>query len=436
MNVPPVIKIDIIADLEKKEILNKNTEDNVIATHTNSGFDGASRSSIFKMSGMASEKSKGGDSGDSGDDLIGETSPSTSSAESPRRRLMRAPSIEANVGREDDGHHLDYFMTDSLKLRRTSFPPKTLKPTAWVKRSSTLQDVPFNNKKFFEESTDQQEEEEDAKDIKREESSDLIQKKKKSIFFKIMDEIFPVEEKLKFYFVEMAFLLEYLEESNTIIREFDPKSILLTKSGHICWDVLFWNSNQNNDVQYLFENTDKLFLAPELLQTDSPRSNESNSSSKKNSPRSYDPKSLWWSISVFFFYCFYGKYPVQIVKKIELEKEVIISTFTKWPTTMSANCRDFFSKMFESSKKDRFCSIQQLKGHIFFETIDWQTMYTSIKSSLIDVNLGPTVPSDEHMSEYMESFQIAQDHISTAMSLSYAEISQDFFEIGATPDSY
>jgi hypothetical protein len=41
--------------------------------------------------------------------------------------------------------------------------------------------------------------------------------RKKYFYYKILEEIFPFEEKLKNYFVEVAFLIEYLETTNFLL---------------------------------------------------------------------------------------------------------------------------------------------------------------------------------------------------------------------------
>jgi hypothetical protein len=42
--------------------------------------------------------------------------------------------------------------------------------------------------------------------------------RKRSMLSKIMEQIYPYEEKLRFYFVEAAFLIEYLQSTNFILQ--------------------------------------------------------------------------------------------------------------------------------------------------------------------------------------------------------------------------
>jgi hypothetical protein len=349
------------------------------------------------------DKSRGGESGD--EFLFDDQQPSTHLVRKLNGR-RRIESKEANVGNEEGSPDAKTMRDDSLGSQKEGYmtPPNAIKKT----RSFTAEEVRMSNDM----TRDEQGEEIEVKKKRKSSSNEDSQGKKKNIFYRIMEEIFPFEEKLKFYFVEMAFLLEYMESKNLVLRNFDPKSVLLTESGHICWDVGVWN-NQSYISNLQFQNTNELFLPPEVIFPD--RYCDPNSSS------TYDPKYIWWIMSVFFFYSFYGKYPHQILRN------QFVSNYSKWPTNMSTHCIDFFQKMFAPARKDRYCSIAHLQSHPFFASIDWATLSAQLKNGSIINNMGPVIPSSSDIHEYYESFQTGQDYISNAMSLncSYAEISQN-----------
>jgi hypothetical protein len=353
------------------------------------------------------DKSRGGESGDEFlfDDQLPSPHPEYRRKIAGRRRIE---SKEANVGNEEEGSpEIKIIRDDSLGSRGEGHmtPPNAIKKT----RSFTAEEVRMSTDMTRDEPA---EEIEVKKKARKSSSNEDSQGKRKNIFYRIMEEIFPFEEKLKFYFVEMAFLLEYMESKNLVLRNFDPKSVLLTESGHICWDVGVWN-NQSYISNLQFQNTNELFLPPEVIFPD--RYYDPNSTS------TYDPKFIWWIMSVFFFYSFYGKYPHQILKN------QFVSNYSKWPTNMSSPCNDFFQKMFSPARKDRYCSIAHLQSHPFFASIDWTTLSAQIKNGSMLNNMGPVIPSSLDIHEYYESFQTGQDYISNAMSLncSYAEISQN-----------
>lgn len=244
--------------------------------------------------------------------------------------------------------------------------------------------------------------------------------RKRSMMSKIMEQIYPYEAQLRFYFVEAAFLIEYLQSTNFILQDFDPRSILLTESGHLCWDVPFVNQT-NLSPRVLYSNTDEMFLPPEVMYPEK--------IIEKNV--SIDKTILWWNFSVFFFYVFYGKFPYSIAKNH------FVFNYSKWPSNMSVMCSEFFQKMFALDVKHRFYSIAQLQTLPFFANVDWQNVQISIKSGLVEKVFGSTVPSQREIDGYVESFHTVEpDYIINNMSMSYAEISTDyFFDITGNPDS-
>jgi len=197
-----------------------------------------------------------------------------------------------------------------------------------------------------------------------------------------IEENLKIEEVVKFYMAQFITVLEYYEVHGYVESSFKPENVMINLEGNLCFTSFY--ECEDNDTT--FAHSDYLYLTPEITSNLKLRkeiySNEhahmnltlslsesvndtSNGNTDDTLTNLYknDRKVMYWTLGVYMYICITGKHP-----SIKKSKKL------KFPSTLSADCRNLLEQLLERDVDKRLCHVAELKKHPFFNSMDWDSL--------------------------------------------------------------
>ncbi len=170
--------------------------------------------------------------------------------------------------------------------------------------------------------------------------------------------MFP-EEVARFYSAEVILALEYLhDEMNIIYRDLKPENILVGEDGHIKLSD-FGLSKIADRYKGSIKGTPD-FIAPEVFQGEE-----------------FTKMVDYWSLGCLIYEMIYGR-PAFTDDPNENRMKKIMSGKFSFPShdTVSEDAKDIIRKLLlvDQTKRLGYRGIQEIKGHPFYKTIDWNDL--------------------------------------------------------------
>jgi serine/threonine protein kinase/CRP-like cAMP-binding protein len=167
------------------------------------------------------------------------------------------------------------------------------------------------------------------------------------------------EQHAKFYFSHVLLALEYLHEKNIIYRDLKPENLLIDPQGYLKV-VDFGFAKIVEDRTYTLCGTPE-YLAPELVLG-------------KGHNRGVD----YWALGVLLYEMVVGSSPFVATNPSDQMQicRNIVKEPVRYPSTMSASCRDLISKLLERDVPKRLGlthgGTNAIRSHPWLENLNWE----------------------------------------------------------------
>ncbi|KAJ8673508.1 hypothetical protein QAD02_004770 [Eretmocerus hayati] len=179
------------------------------------------------------------------------------------------------------------------------------------------------------------------------------------LFSRLSKQLMFTEEDVKFYLAELALALDHVHSLGIIYRDLKPENILLDTEGHIALTDFGLSKQPLDTTQtYSFCGTVE-YMAPEIV-------------NRKGHSFSAD----WWSFGVLMFEMLTGALPFQGRDRKETMNQILKAKLGM-PQEISPEAQALLRVLFKRNPANRLGSkgVDEIKNHIFFETIDWDKLY-------------------------------------------------------------
>nr|KAF7439480.1 hypothetical protein H0235_001871 [Vespula pensylvanica] len=187
------------------------------------------------------------------------------------------------------------------------------------------------------------------------------------LFTRLSKEVMFTEEDVKFYLAELALALDHIHKLGIIYRDLKPENILLDTEGHISLtDFGLSKQSLDNSKAYSFCGTIE-YMAPEIV-------------NRKGHSYAAD----WWSFGILMFEMLTGALPFQGANRKETMTQILKAKLTM-PSNISLEARALLRVLFKRNPANRLGSgnfsyirlgsVEEIKNHVFFGTIDWDALY-------------------------------------------------------------
>jgi len=179
------------------------------------------------------------------------------------------------------------------------------------------------------------------------------------LFFHMTKERMFSEEQVRFYAAEIALALEHLHSLGIIHRDLKPENILLDSQGHInLTDFGLAKEDMGaNDKTGTFCGTIE-YMAPEMI-----------------SGQGYGKEADWWSLGILIYDMLIGNPPFKH-KNRKVLQDKIMKDKIKMPDYLTGEAITLIKGLLERNVKKRLCSgsIDEIKRHAFFKTLNWKKL--------------------------------------------------------------
>lgn len=176
------------------------------------------------------------------------------------------------------------------------------------------------------------------------------------LFHRLSKEVMFTEEDVKFYLAELALALGHLHTLGIMYRDLKPENILLDADGHISLtDFGLSKEALEEKKAYSFCGTVE-YMAPEVV-------------SRKGHSFAAD----WWSYGVLMFEMLTGTLPFQASNRKETMTQIMRAKLGM-PTFLSSEAQSLLRALFKRNPDNRLSSVDDIKRHPFFATIDWDKL--------------------------------------------------------------
>lgn len=176
------------------------------------------------------------------------------------------------------------------------------------------------------------------------------------LFHRLSKEVMFTEEDVKFYLAELALALGHLHSLGIMYRDLKPENILLDADGHISLtDFGLSKEALDEKKAYSFCGTVE-YMAPEVV-------------SRKGHSFAAD----WWSYGVLMFEMLTGTLPFQANNRKETMTQILRAKLGM-PGFLSTDAQSLLRALFKRNPDNRLSSVDDIKRHSFFCTIDWEKL--------------------------------------------------------------
>lgn len=178
------------------------------------------------------------------------------------------------------------------------------------------------------------------------------------LFHRLSKEVMFTEEDVKFYLAELALALGHLHSLGIMYRDLKPENILLDADGHISLtDFGLSKEALDEKKAYSFCGTVE-YMAPEVV-------------SRKGHSFAAD----WWSYGVLMYEMLTGTLPFQAGNRKETMTQILRAKLGM-PGFLSSDAQSLLRALFKRNPDNRLSSVEDVKRHSFFATIDWDKLLT------------------------------------------------------------
>lgn len=176
------------------------------------------------------------------------------------------------------------------------------------------------------------------------------------LFHRLSKEVMFTEEDVKFYLAELALALGHLHTLGIMYRDLKPENILLDADGHISLtDFGLSKEALDEKKAYSFCGTVE-YMAPEVV-------------SRKGHSFAAD----WWSYGVLMYEMLTGTLPFQASNRKETMTQILRAKLGM-PGFLSVEAQCLLRALFKRNPDNRLSSVDEIKQHQFFSTIDWDKL--------------------------------------------------------------
>ncbi|KAL6438116.1 hypothetical protein ACFW04_004387 [Cataglyphis niger] len=179
------------------------------------------------------------------------------------------------------------------------------------------------------------------------------------LFSRLSKEVMFTEDDVKFYLAELALALDHIHKLGIIYRDLKPENILLDTEGHISLTDFGLSKQPLDDSKaYSFCGTVE-YMAPEIVNR-----------------KGHTFTSDWWSFGVLMFEMLTGALPFQGANRKETMTQILKAKLGM-PQNLSPEAQALLRVLFKRNPVNRLGAggVEEIKGHIFFATIDWDALY-------------------------------------------------------------
>jgi len=166
------------------------------------------------------------------------------------------------------------------------------------------------------------------------------------------------EERTRFYSAQIILAISYLHSLGIIYRDLKPENILLNKEGFlVITDFgLAKEGLYGKNARTATRAGTPDYLAPEVIKGDR-----------------YTKAVDWWSVGILIFEMLTGTPPFTCASIQELFEKIVNSP-VNFPKYVSADARDFISKLLTKDPTKRFFDPVKIAAHPWFKGTDWKKL--------------------------------------------------------------
>ena len=166
------------------------------------------------------------------------------------------------------------------------------------------------------------------------------------------------EEEARFYAAEIIIALQHLHSVGYMHRDVKPENVLLDKDGHIkLGDFGFAKAVDSKGRCYTNLGTPH-YLAPEQLDI--------------HNKGGYSNIVDWWSFACLLFCLAAGECPFGKPGSTRYEVYLrVMKSKYNMARHFSSSLKKMLKKMFVAKAGKRLCTVEEIRNHAFFESVDW-----------------------------------------------------------------
>ena len=167
------------------------------------------------------------------------------------------------------------------------------------------------------------------------------------------------EERAKFYAAEILLALDFLHKKHIIYRDIKPENILLDADGHVKltdFGLAKMLNNHKGEGTNTFCGTDE-YIAPEVIKGEE-----------------YNNSVDIWGLGILLYEMLTGIPPWTNPNRKKLYEMILKSPLDLSNPNLSGNAKDLLTNMLEKNPKKRFKSMDDIKKHIFFTSVDFNQL--------------------------------------------------------------
>ena len=179
------------------------------------------------------------------------------------------------------------------------------------------------------------------------------------LFFHLYREKRFIDDKARFYAIEIILAIEFLHKKKMMYRDLKPENVLIDKKGHIKITDFGLSKilSKEKEKTYTICGTPQ-YLAPEIL-----------------AGEGYDDAVDWWSLGCILYKMLIGVDPFHFSRDESLCAEMFeVDIFI--PDYVTKQAKDLIKKLLITNPKKRLGwgpgGVDKIKSHSYFKDVDWE----------------------------------------------------------------